>query len=315
MEERLVLALEGGGTRSQAVLMDGHGRVLQIHNSADVNTNFTSVELAQSSVLEAVKGALSTAKVAGEAVTDFACALVATSFGPETWGSLCPRARYSNYDESAVVFARAGIFHPHGVAAVAATGASAWGVRADDGRKLSVGGWGALLGDEGSAYAMGLLGMRAAARAYEGRLGCPTRLVEAFGEYLGLSYENFHSGLVRLAYNKPLSRTEIAGLAVIVTGLAAKEDPAALQIVAKVASDLAALPLHVARQLFTPSETFKVVLAGGLINAGERIVGPLRTRLAAEFPLAELVIGTEQPAVALARLVLEDLRSHTEEAC
>ena len=108
MAELLLLALEGGGSRSQAVLTDAHGRVLQTKDAADVNTNFTSFALAQRSALKAVRGVLEAAQVQGEAVTDFACALVGTQFGAETFGNLCPRASYVYYDELAVVFARRG---------------------------------------------------------------------------------------------------------------------------------------------------------------------------------------------------------------
>jgi N-acetylglucosamine kinase-like BadF-type ATPase len=302
-----LLALEGGGSHSQAALLGFNGRVVQISEAADVNTNFTSFEAAQQAVHAVVTGALQQAGIAGERVTHFASALVGPRFGPELFGALLPNARYHYYGERDVVFARAGIYRPHGTAVVAATGATAWAVRRDDGRQVSCGGRGSLLGDEGSAYAAGLLGLRAAARAFEGRAAAPTRLVEALCQRLGLTLSTFQSELVHLAYQKPLTRAEIAGLAEVVTRLAAEGDPLAGRITAKVAADLAALALHAARQLFTPPESFDLAAAGGLLNAGELILAPLRAGLAAEFPLARLVIGTEAPAVALGRLALEDL--------
>jgi N-acetylglucosamine kinase-like BadF-type ATPase len=95
----------------------------------------------------------------------------------------------------------------------------------------------------------------------------------------------------------------------VVTRLAAEGDPAAARITAKVARDLASLALHAARRLFTPQESFDLVAAGGLLNAGEMILGPLRAGLAEEFPRARLLIGTEAPAVALGRLVIHDTLS------
>jgi N-acetylglucosamine kinase-like BadF-type ATPase len=194
---------------------------------------------------------------------------------------------------------------------VAATGATAWAVRKDDGRQIALGGWGSLLGDEGSAYAAGLLGLRTAVRAFEGRETAPTSLVEAFCQHLGLSRETFQPDLVRLAYQKPLSRADIAGLAAVVTGLAARGDVLAGRITSKVAGDLASLALHAARRLFSPDEGFDVAAAGGLLNAGDLILGPLRAGLADEFPLARLVIGKEAPAVALGRLAINDISDLT----
>jgi len=309
-QENFLLALEGGGTRSQAAILDFEGRSLQISESADVNTNFTSHQAAEQAVLSAVSGALQQAGISGNCITHFASALVGPRFGPELLGKILPHASYYYYGERDVVFARAGIYRPHGVAVVAATGATSWGVRCDDGRQVALGGWGSLLGDEGSAYAAGLLGLRTAVRAFEGREAAPTRLVERICQHLGLTMETFHYGLVRLAYQKPLSRAEIAGLACVVTRLAGEGDALALRIVAKVSNDLAALALHAARRLFSPEERFEVAAAGGLLNAGEMILNPLRAGLAQEFPQARVVVGTQAPAVALGRLALYDADAH-----
>jgi N-acetylglucosamine kinase-like BadF-type ATPase len=305
MAEEYLITLEGGGTRSQAVVMDTEGRVLHISEAADVNTNFVSFQDAQAAVWKAVTEALRTANVSARQVSLFVSALVGPKFGEELFGSLIPNAAYYYYGERDVVFARAGIYERHGVAVVAATGATAWGVRADDGREIAVGGWGSLLGDEGSAYAMGLLGMRAAVKAFEGR-EIPTALIEAICHHFNIPLDQFHEGLVRLAYQKPLSRAEIGGIAVVVTRLAGEGDALACRIVAKVANDLAALPLHVAHSLFQGGEVFPVAAAGGLFNAGKLISQPLEDRMIKEFPHARLIPGDEAPAVALGKLALSD---------
>ena len=302
-----ILCLEGGGTRSQAALLDFDGQPLHISAASDVNTNFVAFDEAQAAVLHAVSDVLNVTGVSGEYVQHFVSALIGPKFGAETFGTLTPNATYHYYGERDVVFARAGVYRPHGVSVVAATGATVCGVRTDDERRVTVGGWGTLLGDEGSAYAMGLLGLCAAVRAFEGRLDAPTRLVNALYDRFDLAPETFQSGLIRIAYHKPLSRADIARLAPLVTQLAAEGDRIAQRIVRKVTDDLAALTLHVVRKLFEPQETFDVVAAGGLLNAGEMISKPLRDTLAQEFPHARFQIGTEEPAVALGRLALYDL--------
>lgn len=310
MAETYLVALEGGGTRSQAAVMDcASDRILALNDAGSVNANFVSLVEAQQSALRAVRGALEAAQVAGEAVRMFASALVGARFGAEVFGGLLPQTSYHYYGEGDVVFARAGIYPPHGVAVVGATGATTWVRRADDGRDLYFGGWGSLLGDEGSAYAMGLAGLRAAVRAFEGRER-PTRLVDAVCQQFQLSPAAFRHELVSLAYQKPLTRTEIAGLAVAITRLAAEGDSVARQIVDTVASDLTALVLHGARSSFSPKEDFPVAAAGGLFNAGDMILGPLREGLAKAFPNARLILGEEAPAAALARLAWDDFLHH-----
>jgi N-acetylglucosamine kinase-like BadF-type ATPase len=306
-----LLALEGGGTRSQAALMDERGRVLAVGTGGDVNTNFTPYPEAQEAVRCAVRAALTAAGVRGEQVGRFAIALVGPRFGAETLGEICPNASYRYYGERDVVFARAGLVdHPHGVALVAATGATAFGLR-HDGRSVSLGGWGSLLGDEGSAYDLGLNGLRAAVRDFEGRGSEPTRLVAAVCEHFSIPPADFHRQLVELAYGRhlstePLSRAQIAGFAAAVTRLAALGDPAAARLTRQAANELADLALHAARRLFAPDEEFVVAAAGGMTAAGDLVLGPLKVALAHEFPRAELRIGTLPPAEALGLLVLNE---------
>ena len=309
-----VICLEGGGTRCQAALLDMTGRVLGTSQSTDVNTNFTSLQAAHTAALTAVTQVLERTGVPGERVTEFASALVVTRFGPELFGAVIPSARYHTYTERDVIFARAGLYAPHGVAVVAATGATAWARRADDGREMTAGGWGSLLGDEGSAYAVGLRMLRVATRLYEGRIATPSRIVEVLCDRFNLDVATFRSGLCNVAYQKPLTRAEIAGLAPLGTQLAQEGDPVALQIVERVTSDLADLTLFAARELFAPHELFDVAAAGGLFNAGALVVEPLATRLAEAFPGARLLVGTEEPAIALGHLVLHDSRSHQKGA-
>jgi N-acetylglucosamine kinase-like BadF-type ATPase len=311
LQHDLLLVLEGGGTRSQAVLMDFQGHVLQASTSSAVNTNFVPFEQAQQAVLTAVKQVIQTAGVQGQDVTYFVSSLIGPRFGAETFGEFCPKALYQYYGERSVIFAQAGIFHPHGVGIVAATGATTWAVRADDGRQVTLGGWGALLGDEGSAYAMGLLGLRASAKAYENRSPAPTALVEAISQHFNINKEDFNRALVHLAYQKPLSRAEVASVAKVVTRLASQGDPMALRITSKVVNDLSELALCGARRLFSPAESFDVVAAGGLVKAGELILAPFREKILAEFPLVKIQTGTEVPVIALGRLALHNIQEET----
>jgi N-acetylglucosamine kinase-like BadF-type ATPase len=305
--DNYLVALEGGGTRCQAAVLDGEGHVIQLASAGGVNTNFVSTQQAREAAWQAVAQAVTASGVQAGEVSQVVFALVGPHFGAEIFGRLLPNASYGYYTERDVVFARAGFYVRHGVAVVSGTGATAWAIRSDDGRHAFVGGWGALLGDEGSAYAVGLLGLRAAVRAYEGRRAQAARLVEAVCQHFNIDEANFRADLVRLAYQKPLSRAEIAGFATAVTRLAAEGDAAASGIMAKAAADLAGLGLHAARQVFERDEIFPVVAAGGLCNAGEMILKPLQDGLRLEFPHASFQVGGEAPAVALGRLALADL--------
>jgi N-acetylglucosamine kinase-like BadF-type ATPase len=93
----------------------------------------------------------------------------------------------------------------------------------------------------------------------------------------------------------------------VVLELAVQNDPVALQITQKVSRDLAALALHAARQLFETYDSFDVVVAGGLTNAGDLILAPLKEGLTKEFPHSHFHVGVEDPAAALGRLALHNI--------
>ena len=111
------------------------------------------------------------------------------------------------------------------------------------------------------------------------------------------------AGAVHLAYQKPLSRAEIAGLAVVVTRLAAAGDLPAARLCQKTAQDLAhwgCMPRGCCSAGMRPL----FVTAGGLTAAGDLILGPLRQGVEEEFSRVNLRAGNEPPAAALGRLAI-----------
>jgi len=79
-----------------------------------------------------------------------------------------------------------------------------------------------------------------------------------------------------------------------------------LRITVKVANDLANLAMHAVRRLFQPVEKFDLVIAGGLVHAGDLILAPLKQTFRTEFPIADFKIGNEVPGIALGKLAIFD---------
>ncbi|HEY0869075.1 MAG TPA: BadF/BadG/BcrA/BcrD ATPase family protein [Acidothermaceae bacterium] len=104
--------------------------------------------------------------------------------------------------------------HGPGIVVIAGTGSNALG-RNREGRSARAGGYGFLLGDEGSAYWFGSQAVRAALHSSDGT-GPKTDALEAVvaAEY-GLDFE----GIVRLVYNDPADRQLLARLARTVMAL------------------------------------------------------------------------------------------------
>jgi len=147
-----------------------------------------------------------------------------------------------------------------GVALIVGTGSLALG-RNPDGRTFRAGGWGHLLGDEGSGYTLALAGLRAAARSADGRLP-PTSLLPRFLQALDRTDP---TGLVTAIYHPDMDRTRIASFATVVFEAAESGDSLALRIINEAALELVEMIAAVVRQLDFPVEDFPLALTGGVI--------------------------------------------------
>lgn len=152
-----------------------------------------------------------------------------------------------------------------GILLVSGAGSVALG-RSERGRVARVGGWGSLLGDEGSGYAVGLEALRRVLRTVDGR-GPATGLRDAVMGALGLADPG---ELVVWAHDA--TKGDIAGLVPVVAAGAGAGDAVAGEILVSAVEDLEGHVLTLLQTLGPWHARPRVALAGGLLDPG----GPLR---------------------------------------
>ncbi|WP_327085425.1 hypothetical protein OIE66_24070 [Nonomuraea sp. NBC_01738] len=164
------------------------------------------------------------------------------------------------------LLAHAGALAGPGTVICAGTGTTVLGIDAA-GRSVKIDGWGPALGDRGSAYAVGLAGLRAAAAAHDGA-GAATGLTERLTRELG------GTDLARLQafYRDDALVARVAGFARAVVELAARDEVAGA-ICDAAAADLAASAASAADRL--PGAGARVSWSGRFVEPG----GPLHARL------------------------------------
>lgn len=188
-----------------------------------------------------------------------------------------------------------------GVVVVAGTGSIAFGLNAR-GERCRAGGWGRLLGDEGSGYDIGISGLRAVCRAADGR-GPPTALTPLVLDAFGLREAQ---QLIGLAYGS-WGVAEIAAVAPLVLRAAGEGDEVAGTIVDHAASELALAATTVIHRLELEQAAFDVVTSGGLWQGSARLCRRFATLVASAAPHATITPPRAEPAagaVLLAREVL-----------
>jgi N-acetylglucosamine kinase-like BadF-type ATPase len=185
-----------------------------------------------------------------------------------------------------------------GVALICGTGSIAWG-RAPDGRSARAGGWGYLLGDEGSGYDIALRALRLATQTADRRAAAPA-LLQAALDHWGLQEPE---QLIGQVYRLETTRAEIAALAPRVVALADAGEPAAMHLLDDASGELAQLVVAVACKLDLIAPP--VALAGGLLGACEQLRGGIAVYLGVEPGALMYVEEPARGAVTIARRLLE----------
>jgi N-acetylglucosamine kinase-like BadF-type ATPase len=150
-----------------------------------------------------------------------------------------------------------------------------------------------LLGDEGSAFNIGLKAIAAAARAADLRAE-PTVLQEIVEEHFA---NPTMKQITRIVYRAGFSRDQISLLSPKVAQAARDGDIPARSIMEYAGTELALTALGVMRQLFVPGTTVGVYLTGGVFTAGSVVLDPFRVRLHQGWPTAEASQPRFPPAV------------------
>lgn len=284
----LILGVDGGQTSTKCVLMDADGRVLGhghgiglIHLAAEggpermrqalrgcISSAFADAGI-EARPLEAIGLGLSgiTSATAPEAET--VRKLVAETFAPRV-------VVVENDAYTALLGAHAG---GPGVAAISGTGSIVCGINAR-GDLQRAGGWGWLLGDEGSALWIGRRGLMAALRAVD-EIGPATALV---GRFLSHFEIGDMPAVKPIVYRSDFGAKGFAALAAVVSDAARGGDAVAQGVIANGGAALAELVSAVVRRL-GPDAALPVAPVGG---AFEHVHG-LRDTFARE--LAQLAPG------------------------
>ena len=300
----LVIGVDGGASSTTALLADAAtGQVLGRGTGGPSNIQAVGEDAALRELNTAISGAFHSAKLVRTPVTAAALGLAGIDLdGTEVirgWASIVDLAgRVSVANDAKLLFA-AGTPEGWGVAIVAGTGSIAFALNRS-GSEARAGGWGYLMGDEGSAFRLGLLGLRAACRCADG-IGEPTELLQAYLAKLG---SNDPREFIPAVYRGAWDKAAIARLAPIVLDLAASGDGAARAIFESETMELARTVAGAVANGQLPTDGIPVALTGGLVlksnHFRERLLTNLRVCGVIPGPVG-LVDDPAVGAVVLAR--------------
>jgi N-acetylglucosamine kinase-like BadF-type ATPase len=303
----LYCGVDGGGTRTRALLADASGAFVGYGASGASNPKAVGLDGAAQSVCEALSRAFAgfsgnediqlflglagvrTAADREAVMNAFAAPLAKAGLGG---------ARIKIGHDLDVAHAAALGGEP-GVVLVVGTGSAALG-RDAAGRVRQAGGWGWFIDDPGSGYWLGYQAMRAAARSCDGR-GPMTALEEKVRAFLRIA--TLHE-MPNIIYNPHFSRERVAELAPIVFDAADAGDVCAEAILEDGFRELALMAATVARVL--DMERPLVSAVGGITHRGEAFERRLAEAMNAQLPFARIIHARVTPVIGSVLLAMQE---------
>jgi len=286
---RFLMGVDGGATKTLAAVLDLQERCVYLGHGASSNPDAVGAQTATDSLMKATDEAISRAgidrdrlhaPVLAVAGTDTdAVATHVRALRPSSWVVV---------NDVVGAWATATGARP-GVGAISGTGSNVFGV-GPEGRSWRAGGWGHVLGDEGSGYWLAVQSIKAALSDRE-RSGPETALSAAATDFFDVPTVE---ALATLVYSKPLSKGEIAAFAIETARVAHAGDEVARGLYERAATELGKQVAAVISQTGLVS-SFPVGLIGSAFKAGSLFVEPLAASIHELAPEASVAVVEMAP--------------------
>lgn len=291
---------DGGGTKTEVCILNREGKTAS-QAFGPLNVNGASRETVEKTVRDAVTYMRAQEEgLEGCSMLVIGMAGVSNRDAAQMMEQMVRKAGYEGPlrlkgDQE---IALAGAIRGHGAVLIAGTGAICYG-RDPQGNSFRVGGWGYLIDDGGSGYAIGRDILVAAVRAEDGR-GKDTCLKQAVFEALNLQDIR---GVITWLYAPGNGKKEIASLAPLLLPALKAGDEAALAIAKKAAEDLSELVLTGWRK--TGMEDGEIAMTGSILNRFSPIRARTQERIRAVLPDVSIISPRFSPAQGAAMLAKE----------
>jgi N-acetylglucosamine kinase-like BadF-type ATPase len=304
----MVLGADGGGTKTLGVLADASGKELARRQVGPGNPNVAGVDGAAANIVDLLAGCCDAAHRDPADLGAVVLGLAGAGSAPireRLAARIREILRERNLPEPVMQIetdariALEGAFGGQpGAIVIAGTGSVVLGKGAD-GNTLMIGGWGRVMGDEGSGYFIGVETLKRIAREMDGR--SPESLLRAMaGERHGWTTRE---RLITAVYQE---KFEIPSLAPMVMEAAGRGDEAALRILRHGAELLTEQVASFASTL-PPGAPVGIVFIGGLIAGGTVYAGLFTETLRRSIPRVEVRSPQFPPAEGAVLMAVQRL--------
>jgi N-acetylglucosamine kinase-like BadF-type ATPase len=305
-----VLAVDGGGAKTDLALLDDTGALLSFVRGGRSHVHYLQVEGSIRVVADLLESALTRAGLdpLERPLASSAYVLLAGADLPEERAAIQARIEQLEWsarpvvDNDTLALLRAGTDRGWGIAVVCGAGINCLGL-ARDGREVRFLSLGPLSGDWGGGSDVGMAALSAAARSVDGR-GPATVLESTVPAHFGLTDP---LELARAIHLRRIPQARLGELAPVVLA-ASDDDPVAAGIVNRLADEVIALARATLQRLELTRADPDVVLGGGILRAvAPGVVEVIGAGVADVAPSARVLVAPSEPIVGAVLLGLDAL--------
>jgi N-acetylglucosamine kinase-like BadF-type ATPase len=291
-----VIGIDGGGTKTLGAIAGEDGVVIAQREVGSTNHHSNSLEVVRANLGELITGLLHAASADPGEVRSI-CLGMAGVDRPEDRPLIeglvrefLPQSACWPVNDG-VIALMGGALKPFGIIVISGTGSIAFGINRA-GERARAGGWGHILGDEGSGYQISLRALRAVVRAHDGRIP-PTTLTGIILEHFGFDRAEQLLGWVKEIQG---DKAQIAALSRLVHQAHEAGDSEASTIVREEAAELALAIEAVAKKLFSAEEKdWEVIVAGGNLRKSTSFFQLFQNAVAAHLGAVPVVQPRKEP--------------------
>lgn len=273
------VGVDGGGTKTELVMLSDQGEFIARTKVGSTNIQAVGADKVKQELLNGFQKILKKSNVDVKHVDQIFLGLAGAGRKSDQLEikRLFDKTPYQGkiYVDSDAIIALAGAFGTRpGIILISGTGSICFGKNAQ-GQMVRSGGWGYLLGDEGSGYFIGSNAIVAALKDFDGR-GERTRLLPEIVSYYQLKSID---EIIPLIYQNKITRVQIADLAPLVFRVAAEGDLIAEEIIKSTGKELGILARAVAVKLGFKGEEIKVALIGSIFKQKDYLINHISKEL------------------------------------
>ena len=282
--KRYILGINGGGTKTHAILVAMDGTVISEANGGPSNLQTVGVQQATKIIFELIDDCCTKADCGPDALQSVVVGIAGAGRASDKTGlvdALLALATKKKFplknvvvETDARIALEAAFAGAPGVALVAGTGSIAL-YRTEDGKIIRAGGWGRILGDEGGGFAIARDALNAVMRQHDGRNEKTILTAKALKHFETETVEEFIPKIYQ-------NHIDVASFAPKVLEAVVERDRVAHNVLVKNSNELVEL-VRVVTMLTRPKKKLPVALMGGMLESEnvyskmvkEKIIGSL----------------------------------------